>query len=551
MPTPQDLQRLRGLLTQLRAISNVQRGELIRSEDWNSLVAALIDVAQAVLAADGAVTVPAHAHLDQVTSAWLSPQLREIFERGPLADPATQQRLLEFERTLKRLADQLDDSRNRVDEFRGRLTDLATRDIERESAVTNVRRAVENVSDPRPDLLNLRNTLASIQREMGNVLEASTRLTVNGQVVDLGNVVNRVGQLEQLRERLRLANGELLDAATVERRLSEAINRTVTHEQLDDAIRTRPAELSPETLEGIEGRLGTNIRNRVNESFAGFGTEIRDEVDTRLAGVGNIVDARLNDALPGVSQTLTTSLTASIQAARASAIEAALAGAGQTLSAREQAIRRDVDTRLADINTNVNATVRAQVAQQLPDQLAGVRSDLSAVSRKLDLVSAQATRHDEAIGQHSVALARIPQDQVTLRNELRQTMISEVEVRTAAAARSVEDRLTTLDRTQSDRFKNLSDDVRKLSADNAQRVATETASAQMRDLRSQLLAEMRTVARDEAGVIVRDRVKLAVDESVKEQFATVPGLIATEVRRRDVTPGRNIVLGPTITGGQK
>lgn len=551
MPTPQDLQRLRGLLTQLQAISNVQRGELIRAEDWNSLVAAVTDVAQAVLAAEGAVTVPAHEHLDQVTSGWLSLQLREIFERGPLADPATQQRLLELEQRLKRLADQLDDSRSRVDEFRGRLTDLATRDLERESAVTNVRRAIENVSDPRPDLLNLRNTLASVQREMGNVLEASTRLTVGGQVVDLGNVVNRVGQLEQLRERLRLANGELLDAATVERRLSEVINRGVSHQQLDDAIRSHPTEVSPETLGGIEGRLGTNIRNQVNESFTGFGNEIRGEMDNRLASVGNIVDARLNDALPGVSQSLTTTLTASIQAARASAIEAALAGAGQTLNVREHAIRSDLETRLADINTNVNTSVRTQVAQQLPEQLAGVRSDLSAVSRRLDSVSAQATRHDETIGQHSVALARIPQDQVTLRTELRQNVISEVELRTGAAARAMEERLTALDRAQSDRFRGLSDDVRRLSVDNAQRIATETATTQMRDLRSQLLAEMRTVARDEVGTAVRDRVKSVVDESVKEQFAAVPGLIATEVRRRDTTPTRAVVLGPTIIGGSK
>ena len=38
MPTPEDLQRLRGLLSQLNSIGNVQRGELIRAEDWNALV---------------------------------------------------------------------------------------------------------------------------------------------------------------------------------------------------------------------------------------------------------------------------------------------------------------------------------------------------------------------------------------------------------------------------------------------------------------------------------------------------------------------------------
>jgi hypothetical protein len=395
MPTPQDLQRLRGLLNQLNAIGNVQRGELIRAEDWNTLVSAVTDVAQAVLAEDAAETVPAHEHLDQVTSAWLSPQLREVFERGPLADPAAQQRLLELEQKLKRLADRIDESRTNVEEVRKRLTDVATRDLEREAAVTNVRRAVEGVVDPRPDLLNIRNTLASVQREMGSVLQAASRLTVNGEVVDIGNVVNRVGELEGFRNRLRFANGELLDAATIERRLGEVANRTVSQQQLDDAIRTRPTEVPPEVLSGIEDRLGTNLRTQVSERLGTFGTEIRGEVNNRLSGVGDLVNSRLNDALPGVTQSITTNLNATIETARRGAIEAAIAGAGQALNTREQAIRADLNAGLTDVRSGVAATVRTEVGQQLPAQLAGIRTDLTAVTRRVDLVSAQATRHDE------------------------------------------------------------------------------------------------------------------------------------------------------------
>ncbi len=559
MPTPQDLQRLRGLLNQLNAIGNVQRGELIRAEDWNMLVSAVTDVAQAVLAEDAAETVPSHEHLDQVTSAWLSPQLRDVFERGPLADPAAQQRLLELEQNLKRLAERIDESRSNVEEFRKRLTDVATRDLEREAAVTNVRRAVDGVIDPRPDLLNIRNTLASVQREMGSVLTAASRLTVNGEVVDIGNVVNRVGELEGFRNRLRFANGELLDGATLERRLGEVTNRTVSQQQLDDAIRTRPTQVPPEVLSGIEDRLGTNLRNQVSERLGTFGAEIRGDVNNRLSGVGDLVNSRLNDALPGVTQSITTNLNASIETARRGAIDAAIAGAGQALNTREQAIRRDLDTGLADVRAGIPATVRTEVGQQLPGQLAGIRTDLTAVSRRVDLVSTQATRHDETLNQHSVVIAAIPQDQANLRNELRTSLLAEVELRSGNISRSLDERLATFDRTQSDRFRNLSDDLRKQSADTALRIATETATAQLRDMRAQMLAEMRTVAREEVTVGVRDQVKISVNEAVKEQFATVPGLIATEVRRSSSTTtgtstrleGGNVVLGRGITGGGK
>ena len=554
MPTPEDLQRLRGLLNQLNSIGNVQRGELIRAEDWNALVEAVSNVAQAVLAAEATETVPPHEHPDQVSSGWLSPQLREVFERGPLADPATQQRLLEVEQGLRRLSERLDDSRNRVDEFRGRLTDIVTRDIEREAAVTGVRRAVEGVIDPRPDLLNIRNTLASVQREMGSVLQAASRLTVNGQVVDLGNVVNRVGQLEGLRDRLRLANGQELDGAAFEQRLAEVTTRTVSQQQLDDAIRTRPTQVPTEVLSGIEDRLGTNLRNQVNGTLETFGTQIRGEVTTRLGNVGDLVNSRLNDALPAVTQSINTTLTASIETARRAAIDAAITGAGQALNTREQAIRADLQSGLAELRTGIPATVRTEVGQQLPGQLASVRTDLTAVNRRLDLVSAQATRHDETLNQHSVAIAAVPQDQANLRTELRQSLLTEIDVRFTNSTRLLDDRLATFDRTQSDRFRNLSDDLRRQSSDTAQRIATETASAQLRDLRAQMLAEIRSVAREEVTVGIRDQVRFQVNDAVKERFAEVPGLIATEVRRTNVTTGvtrdPNLILGGRIGGGQ-
>lgn len=549
MPTPQDLQRLRALLNQLNAIGNVQRGELIRAEDWNALVSVVTDVAQAVLAEEAAETVPPHEHLDQVTSAWLSPQLRELFERGPLADPAAQQRLLELEQKLKRLAERIDESRSNVEEFRKRLTDVSTRDLEREAAVTNVRRAVENVLDPRPDLLNIRNTLASVQREMGSVLQAASRLTVNGEVVDLGNVVNRVNELEGFRNRLRFANGEFLDAATIERRLGEVANRTVSQQQLDDAIRTRPTQVPPEVLSGIQDRLGTNLRDQVNERLGVFGNEIRGEVSNRLGGVGELVTSRLNDALPGVTQSITTNVNASIETARRGAIDAAIAGAGQALNTREQAIRADLEAGLADVRSGIPATVRTEVGQQLPAQLAGIRTDLAAVSRRVDLVSAQATRHDETLNRHSVALAAIPQDQANFRTELRQGLLAEVELRTGNISRSLDERLTAFDRAQSDRLRNLTDDLRKLSSDTALRIATETATAQLRDMRAQILAEMRTVAREEVTTGIRDQVKSSVNDAVKEQFAAVPGLIATEVRRTSSTTNPRITAGDVVIGG--
>ncbi len=210
------------------------------------------------------------------------------------------------------------------------------------------------------------------------------------------------------------------------------------------------------------------------------------------------------------------------------------------------------------MRSGIPATVRTEVGQQLPGQLATIRTDLTAVNRRVDLVSAQATRHDDTLNQHSVVIAALPQDQANLRNDLRTSLLAEVELRSANTARSLDDRLNTFDRAQSDRFRNLTDDLRKLSSDTALKIATDTATAQLRDMRAQMLAEIRTVAREEVTVGVRDQVKTSVNEAVREQFATVPQLVATEVRRTSSTSGAatrlepgNVVLGRGIVGGGK
>jgi hypothetical protein len=531
MPTPQDLKRLQALLAQLGALGAVRRGELIRAEDWNSLVAAVTDVARTVLAVDVAPTVPAHEHLDQVTSAWLAPQLREVFERGPLADPAMQHRLLDLEQGLRRLSAQLDESRSRVDEFRGRLTDVITRDLEREAAVTRVRREVDNVIDPRPDLLDLRNTLATVQGDLGRVLQAAAQLTVAGEVVDLGSVVNRLGQLEQFRERLRLADGALLDAATVEQRLAQVTNSAVSPGQLEEALRDRPAGVPAEALAAIEGRLGTSLRAQVNQALDAAAAQIRDDVNDRLNSVGDLVDSRVNDALPGLTRGVINDLAASLDAAREDAINAALAGAAQALDAREQAIRDDLGGLIDDVRAGLAPAVSKELARQLPAQFDGLRSDLSDLSRRLDAVAAQAVRHEAILNQHELILARLPQDQVATKNDLRQTLLAEIDLRDAAARRTIDDRFAAFDTAQGVRLAGLAQDLRKQAADTALKVATDAANGQGRDLRAQLLAEMRAVAREEVGAAIRDSVRSTVNDVVKEQLVLINRMTPGDVGR--------------------
>jgi hypothetical protein len=531
MPTPQDLKRLGALLARLTAIGQVQRGGLIRADDWNALVAAVGDVAQAVLAAEAAPVVPSHEHRDQVTSAWLAPPLRELLERGPLADPATQARLLEIEQRLRRLADLVEDGGKRVEEFRGRITDVASRDLEREAALTKVRRSLDGVIDPRPDLLAVRTSLASVQKDLGSVLEAAARLTVNGQVVDIGAVIERVTGLEQLRERLRFANGELLDAATVERRLAEVTASSVSHEELDEVLAQRPVQVPPDVVAGLEQRLGTQLRDQLTASNDNFGRQLRDEMNGRFQTVGALVDTRVADAIPGISQTITAQVTVTIDEARRQAIAAAIAEAAQNLQTGTQALRDELTALVGAVTAGIPPAVEAALDRQLPGQLAGLRADLEATVKRLDAVAQQSGRHEELIAQLATAVARLPQDQIALRAELRQMIAAEIDVRDTANRRATDQRLAAFEREMLDRLANASREAQNAAVGAANRVAVESAQAEARGLRGQLLAEMRAVAREEIRATGRDQLVKAVDDALAAQL---PSLVAAEVRR--VTP---------------
>ena len=108
MPTVAELERLRALIERLIPLARAQRGELIRAQDWNEVVGAVIEVARAAYAeSDHEAGIPPHEHPDQVKISWLEPALRALIERGPLADPAAAGKLEDLNRRESRLSDLL------------------------------------------------------------------------------------------------------------------------------------------------------------------------------------------------------------------------------------------------------------------------------------------------------------------------------------------------------------------------------------------------------------------------------------------------------------
>lgn len=246
MATVAELERITALVEQLLPLRARRRGELIDADDWNTVVGALLEVARAVVA-DSDQGVATHGHADQVSAGWLEPTLRARIEKGPLADPASVARVAKVERDLAALRRRLDGVGGDVKLVRAAADRLEASDLARESSLTRVVRKVDGLGDARDDVSDVRQTLGTLQGDLERVSAFARDLDDDdGSTVTVGALLERIGTLEGLRERLTSPDGTELNATSLELRLAELENTLVTEEELDEALSSRPPGSLPD-----------------------------------------------------------------------------------------------------------------------------------------------------------------------------------------------------------------------------------------------------------------------------------------------------------------
>jgi hypothetical protein len=530
MATAQDLARLRAMLTQLQQIGAVQTGELIRAADWNALASAVADLARTVLAAETDTTVPPHQHLDQVDINWLTQPLNDLIQRGSMSDPAAQNRLTTLEQNLQRYGAQLDSTSKNIEDFRGRLTDVATNDLARQAAVTSVQRSLNSVIDPRPDIAAMRSSLDAVQSNLTSVQQVAAALTVNGVPIDVGALSNRVTGLESFRASFQGANGQLLDAATLENEIASIRGSSVTQDQLTQAFKDNPPVIPADQINALETRLGTTLRDQVNATLSTFQTQVNGTLDSRLSTVGDLVNSRLNDAIPGVTQTVTTAVNANIATAQKSATDAANANTATVVAGREQAIRNDFASQIAAVNTGISTAVGAQVAQQMTAALQTVNASLDAASQKVDAVTAQLNQQAAAGQTQAASLAQLTQSVAVMQNNLQQFVLSQINLQVATINRGIDDRFTTFQRTVNDQITAATRDIVSRATDAANVAATNAANNAVAGMQTQLVAQMQSVARDQANAVFTQINRTTTTVTGNTGVITRAGGLAGEIK---------------------
>jgi hypothetical protein len=403
MPTVEEIDRLTALLARLGPLGETQPGELILAEDWNTVVDVLVEVARA-LVEDQERPVRPHDHPDQVQLGWLDPRLRQVVEGGPLADPANTARVDSLERADERLQAALDGLAAQVAELRERGREIATRDLEREAAVSIVRRRVEGIADGRDDVLAVRKSLDTVRTRVERAVELAENLEAGGEAVDLGALKERVGGLEELRQRLELPSGETLDGAAIERRLAELRNQVVDEDKLDAALAEHRAELDPAQENALEGRLLTALDEKFETDAAALRTDIEARTDQRLGDLGQRVQQALADATPALREGILAAARAESQQQVSAAVEQARAGLRAEIAASSTVLRAEIQNEVKGVREELDARIDERLDERIPPRMEPVERSLASTRAELAALTSRTERAESSAGGLSARL---------------------------------------------------------------------------------------------------------------------------------------------------
>ncbi|HLF78902.1 MAG TPA: hypothetical protein VJB57_15595 [Dehalococcoidia bacterium] len=374
MPTVAELERLQAILSRLAPLTNVQRGELIRAQDWNAVVGALLEVAQAVLAEERDKEPPPHEHADQVTPSWLDPRLRTLIERGPLADADNLARLAEVERRLDRLNSRGNDLDAGVKEVRERVIEVTTRDLTRQADITSVRRAIDGLGDGREDVRELRDSLSGIRNDLKSAIELGERLRVDNQPVNMQDVVDRLRNVEGLRDRLTTADGALFDAKGIELRFTQLSNTLVTKDELDAAIANRPVRITGAQATTLREELISTLRAEMATSQEQLAGDLRRQLPTLARDAAQQAQASVRDDVLGVVRP---------------EIDRALTQRGDSLrtelDGKLTETARALQTQFDQARAGIEPAVREQVARGIAEHVRGTQDLMTELGKRLEV----------------------------------------------------------------------------------------------------------------------------------------------------------------------
>lgn len=519
MSTVFELERLRALVERLRPLASVQRGDVIRADNWNVVVESLIELARAVTSLESEGSVPPHDHPSEVSINWLDDKLRSLLERGPLSDPVAVTRVTQVEQRASQLSGDLASVDDKIKGLRERLDEAITRDLVRENSVVRVTKKVDGIADTREDVLSLRQTMDTIRVDLTDVIDLRGRLQVNGRPVDMQSFNTRMVELERLRERLTMPNGQLLDAITVEQRLREVENKFIRRDELDDILGGRKGELSADDFGRIQASVGSRLAADLDSMIKKNDERMRAEFNTRFSDVDQIVSRAVSDSISSVQKSIS---------------ETVRGDFNKLMEDRTRNLQAEFDGRIRGLRDELGLSIDRTKAD-LSDQFDSIRKEFPELQKGLSRAEAAAVTSVTELEKKLAAQL----DAERTRSDARFT------AEASASDKRAQDRIAQSQKESDVRTQSAIDKALISTTDNTRQIAAQEVAAGIKKLESTLDSRIQTGVRENIDASVEKAVDRQLGDVEKKLRATVSDEVKRVVAENG---GQRTVVGGT-TGG--
>lgn len=386
MARAETLAILARVVDRLRPLAGKTPGQPLRSDDWNQVVTAVTELADLVARReddaeaqlDARYARAEHRHKGEITLAWFDPEARTLVESATTGS-------VEQTAGLARLNRELDAHEQRVEELAQRLENLSGAvegvrgvDVKRERDIGRIAVDLENARAVDTRVTALANQLGGFDESRRIILAFRDSLRdPNGEPLDLNTLNDRLTQVDDLRDRLTLANGEIVRVRELEARIDRIGEREVPdvpdRPDVGPLVRellADPAFFTEETRGALIGPLRNEFLTRDTE----LGGRV-DAADAAVADMRGRLDGsaqrieELSAGLDGAGQRLTAATAAVSQVdALAERVTVAEATAAEARAGLAEAVRQrdELSTRMEDVSRQLTED-RAVVAAARAD----------------------------------------------------------------------------------------------------------------------------------------------------------------------------------------
>lgn len=398
-------ERIDGLNDRLTPLAGKRRGMRIEAEEWNTLIEVLrglldIDRAQEqIVGAElaGNYAPRDHQHLQQVAADWLAAELRASLGNGGGDIPG---RI-----TVADLRKQVDTLKAEVGEFSGQLAaqvrrvdQAATSELDRQRQLRGFENRFAGIEDLRGSVTAVNGRLNGLADNIETVLSLRERLTdENGEPIDLAALRQTVGGLQQLRENLAGADGQLLRMRDLALDLAEVRDALgIAGDSAAAGLAGRVTLAVADAEQRLQGdlqqrldRQGEQLRAENDAAAQNLRTALDQRLDTRFAGQRQqseqFTASRVGELGEQLGERLAARGDERLAEARGAVLEETLRAARQAVADSVAGLPARIDAALASERETLAARLTEELAARLGERLPGeLAAATTAFSERLD-----------------------------------------------------------------------------------------------------------------------------------------------------------------------